>query len=575
MMSDREYLDAIRFIDKIYKQLYKSKEVSFRKNVYLKFENIRHYLDKMELIHKKALSNPKYIEVIKNLYYEKYIIKRSDIPHQYYHNYVNRLKDQGYGYITLTNELESQIQDEIIKNQKESLDVWLNFLFSEDSQHYSMWSKFWAFQGMLKIGKYNFETKSFSKRRKDNISRFADLNENALKLSLEYIERYIKKKEIDDDGLKRIIKSGSFECVYGYIIELLNSKVNEGVWVKYPKNSDPIPLVKSLRGYNIDWCTLGTKSASDHIKLGDFHIFYTKDLEGKYKVPRVAIRMVDNEIAEIRGIGEGQSVEPELEKIVEAKLNEFANKDIYYKKVKDMEYLTHIYMLYQEGKKLSAYNLRFLYEIDCTIDGFGYDKDPRIKEIIDSRNIRQDLATIFNCSINKIAMDEEELYSNPKEIICNYGNLKYREGMQFPKLKCIIGKADFSKLDTIQNIVPELESVTDTFYGDKLKVAFGLEKLSYIGGSAVFDELKSAVGLNNLKLIGWTAYFNKLTDLLGLDNLISIRYSAEFSSLTSLEHLEVLKYIGGNLHVESLEDTSKLTDLSIGGTIYSKKQKER
>lgn len=573
-MNDKEYLDAIRFIDKIYKTLYKSKEVSFGKNVYLKFDNIRSYLDKMDLIHRKALLNSKYIDMIKKLYYDKYIIKSNDIPRQYYYNYIERFKESGHGNIVLTNELKKQIQDDIINNQKESLDPWLNFLLSEKSSEYTIWSKFWAFQGMLKLGKYNPETKTFNKRRKNSILRFADLNEDALKLSLEYIERFIKKKSLDDEKLEKLIKSGSFECVYGYIIEQIIAHTDEGVWVKYPKGSDPVPLVKSLQGYNLDWCTIGMKSASDHLQLGDFHIFYTKDHNGKFKVPRAAIRMVDNNIAEIRGIGEGQSVEPQLEKILESKLNEFPNKDIYYKKVKDMEYLTHIYTLHKMGKKLSAYNLRFLYEIDNTIDGFGYDKDPRIKEIIDSRNIKEDLATIFNCPLELIATTEEELYNNPENIVCYCGDLKYKDNTKFPKLKCVMGKAVFYNLETIIGIVPELESVTDTFYGEKLKTAKGLENLKYIGGSAVFDELESAIGLNNLKLIGWTAYFNNLKDLSGLDNLISIRWSAEFDSLLSLDHLEVLKYVGGNLHVESLEDTSKLNQINVGGTIYVKNQKK-
>ena len=36
----------------------------------------------------------------------------------------------------------------IINEQKDSLDNWLNYFFSEDSSYMEMWAKVWAFQGI-------------------------------------------------------------------------------------------------------------------------------------------------------------------------------------------------------------------------------------------------------------------------------------------------------------------------------------------------------------------------------------------------------------------------------------------
>lgn len=91
--------------------------------------------------------------------------------------------------------------------------------------------------------------------------------------------------------------------------------------------------------------------------------------------------MENKRIAEIRGVLEDQNIELELEDIVEKKLDEFPDKERYKKKVSDMKKLTNIYKNYKLNQELSKEELRFLYEIDSPIVGFGYYKDPRIEEI--------------------------------------------------------------------------------------------------------------------------------------------------------------------------------------------------
>ena len=175
--------------------------------------------------------------------------------------------------------------------------------------------------------------------------------------------------------------------------------------------------------------------------------------------------MQGNSIAEIRGIAENQNLETNMEEIVDKKLEEFPDKDLYKKKVKDMKMMTYIYTKFKNNVELTKDDLRFLYEIDNEIMGFGYEKDPRIKEIIERRNnSKKDLANAFDCEEDEIALTKEEALK---------GNIKYFRG----------------DLD--------LSSLTS---------AKGLNLPSQIGGSLYLNSLTSAEGLELPDKIGGAFY---------------------------------------------------------------------
>ena len=112
-----------------------------------------------------------------------------------------------------------------------------------------------------------------------------------------------------------------------------------------------------------------------------------------------------------------------MESIADKKLQEFLDYPKYQQKISDMKKLTKIYKEYQL-RELTAKELRFLYEIDKKIVGFGYKKDPRIEEILNNRNIKKDLSLIFECSEEEIGTNINVLYN--KKLMCYYGNLSFR-----------------------------------------------------------------------------------------------------------------------------------------------------
>lgn len=554
-MDDKEYLEAVKMIDRIYNQLYTKYEVThYAENKYNKFENIKIFIDRIEKIHNRAKNNPHLINQLKNYYYYKYVIKPEEIPESYYLHQQQLAFERGYGKIEITDYIKKKYQQQIIEDQKKSLDAWLDYFLSDDSNYIPMWAKFWAFQGMLKLGSYDKEKASFNKRSKSTTSIFLDLNREALALSIDYIRKYLNKNEIDDKDLEKLLKDGSFGKIYGYFLKKIEeskkNKIdsNEGIWVKYNKGSDHMPLVKSLQGYNTGWCTAGESTALSQLSRGDFYVYYTKDENGEYKVPRIAIRMQGNQIGEIRGVAPDQNLETNMEKVVEEKIKDFPDKDKYNKKVNDMRILTIIYKKNQKKEPLSIDELVFLYEIKEKIIGFGWHEDPRIKEIKDNRNYYDDLTTILGYQRNQVAFNIEELVKNRDSVVLYVGNLvipsnKYR----FPCLKRVIG----------------------SLYARTLKSADIFGSIEKIEGNAFLDSLIDAHGLENLTSIGGDAHFEKLSDTEGLNNLQSIHFSAHFCSLPTLDGLNVK--VVGKIYINSNASKSDNKQISYSDELFDKK----
>ena len=266
---------AVKLIDKLYSDLYISKEVLHHgsNNKYDKFNNIKLYMDKLDDIHNKIFKLQRHIEYLKKCYYDKYVIKRENIKESYYKHKLQIALENGYGCIELTDKLKKKYQDEIIENQKHSLDIWLDYLFS-DSCTYPSWVKYWVFQGMIKLGSYNQEKGVFNKRTKHTTDPFIELNEEALKQSIDLITIFLNKEKIDNDYLELLVSSGSFKKIYSYAIKSKKKEnKNIGIWIKYDKNSDYLELLESLKGYNTKWCTTGKGTAIDQLNEGAIYIY--------------------------------------------------------------------------------------------------------------------------------------------------------------------------------------------------------------------------------------------------------------------------------------------------------------
>ncbi|MFB6212694.1 MAG: hypothetical protein ABEI53_02695, partial [Candidatus Magasanikbacteria bacterium] len=230
-----------------------------------------------------------------------------------------------------------------------------------------------------------------------------------------------EKQAFSTESLRKMYAKALKETVPTEKKEL---KRTEGKWVKFPQGADPSeyvpedfdqPLLDSIQGHGTGWCTAGRNTAETQLEGGNFYVYYSETEEGDPETPRAAIRMEDNQIAEVRGIAEEQNLDPYITEVVDSKLDEFGEKGKEYKeKLEDTEKLNQIAEKHYSGQKLSKKELEFLYELNDSIEGFGYESDPRIEEIKEDRDTKEDMLTIFECSEEEIASSPDEIDENTK-----------------------------------------------------------------------------------------------------------------------------------------------------------------
>lgn len=406
-MNEDEFLNKL-YEDITNKKLHLYSEKS--KDLSVKKKRVKEYFDKLDRVQTKIIKKNK-VYILKELYYRRYVIKREDIPETYFKKMEQMYLEKGCGRHYFSDEEKDKIANTIITDQKKSLDDILDYFLSEDSRFYPMSLKYWAFQGLINIGEYNKETKKFQRRTSKTINKFIDFNIEALSLAIDTMSKMLNGEKV----LNGVLKTDSFIKLYNYFFNNLDNinkdKVDSirGNWVKYEQGSDPVPLVCSLQGKGTGWCTVGEETARKQLEDGDFYVYYSADLQGDYTNPRIAIRMNgSNQIEEIRGVAYRQNMEPELMPVLEEKLKEFPDSKKYRKKVRDMEKLTEIYNKFEGKKELSKEDLRFLYQIDTNILGFGHRDDVRIYEILRTRNKIADLTDILECTEDEIAFTEFE-----------------------------------------------------------------------------------------------------------------------------------------------------------------------
>ena len=513
----------IDMISKVYVNLHNNQRVLNSSNKSdKKRERIIKYFNRLEEVHNKVskTKSASAEKILKNFYYDLYIIKPENIPESYFNNQIELARERGYGNIILSDKDKERMIKQVIDDQKETLDKWIEyFLYDEESSYYEMWEKYWVFQGLQTLGKYDKKTYKFSKRDKTTVYPFPPVEREYIFTTLKLMEDFLKDKKTEED-IKNALEAGNFKLLYEYVIKQSmlrgekQSSSTSGKWIKYEQGSDYNILRNSLQGYYTGWCTAAGENFAKHqLANGDFYVYYTLDNNGEAKVPRIAIRMDGStKIGEIRGIADKQNMEPEMMPILEEKLEEFPDRDKYYKKEHDMKLLTLIDKKVNKNIELNLDELKFLYEMDNEIEGFGYEKDPRIQEIINKRNQKKDYALIYNINENEIALTQEEWKENPKQYKILLNDLK-------------LDYVTSSKELILPNIISgnlELKELTN---------ASGLLLPDKVGGSMQLNSLISAKDLKFPKII------NKDLDL---------------SCLFDAENIILPEKIGGNLNLSCL-----------------------
>jgi hypothetical protein len=388
------------------------------------------------------------LHILKQKMHEFFVIKPEEIPEAVFLLEQRIARERGHGDVEITEEFRRQKTQEVITNQRQSLDAWVDYLSSSDAM-YPDYLKYFAFRSILKMGAYDKEKKEFTKRTIETVKPFPDINREALAYVLDAIEKRYGVENVSSPLNKDfggLLEDANFAKLYAFAIDKLTPATGEqlentkGKWVKYVQGSDHMPLVNSLQGHGTGWCTAGESTAQKQLAAGDFHIYYSEDSEGNPNIPRVAIRMEGDKIAEVRGIAEQQNLDPYIGSIVEEKIKEFPDGKQYEKKSSDMKLLTEIENKTKRGEELNRDELVFLYEIEREVEGFGYEIDPRIYELRSQRDQKKDLKNILGV----------DKYTG----LLNLRGFRSTEGVTFPPV--VEGDVVLSYLDISNVTLPKL-----------------------------------------------------------------------------------------------------------------------
>lgn len=383
-------------------------------------EKIQAYLDRFkEIIEAKDPDKQRLgLAALKKVLYEAHVIQAEDIPESYFRLQQQIAREQGVT-IEITPELRQEAVKVVQEDQRASLDKWIDYLASPDAL-YPDWAKYWAFRSLVGMSLYDREKAQFGTRSKHTTAPFPDLNHEALAYAVdlilkeargEQIENPLQQgqnvfaregKRVSDEAFQHLLTTENFSRYYAFAIEHMVSdnaelfKNTKGEWRVFKQGSNPLELTKTLQGHGTGWCTAGESTAAHTLKHGDFYVYYSNNSLGVPTIPRLAIRMEGDTIREVRGVAHKQEIDPYISPILEEKMTEFGEQGEKYKqKAADMRRVTELVSKNEQGEVFTRDDLMFLYEFERQIEGFGYDDDPRIEELLKERNTLADAKILF------------------------------------------------------------------------------------------------------------------------------------------------------------------------------------
>ena len=445
-----------------------------------------------------------------------------------------------------------KVKDDYIKlvHEKRSLQLsslsrWTEYLLKNDAQH-PPWFRYLAIRGALKMGDIDRDAPKFAHRSKDTTAPFPELNAEALGFVFKALSNHSDPSLLENIEekltlpLRTALAANNFSALYAVALVACNQTIDrsrlEGEWRKYDQFSEHTILERDLSGKGTGWCT-ATGSASGHLKGGDFYVFYTKNEKGECTVPRLAIRMDNDRIIEIRGIAPGQEVEPEFVEVAKKMGMTLPGYEEFKKAFAEMKRMTEIdkscfrrdaagkFAERLEPKPLfSKDDLRFLYEIDSKISSFGYEQDPRIEEILQTRSDKlADYAQMYEVERDQVVTDKRDITSSTRVYI---GDLVGPEDCQLLNGRnepiIIAGKAHFRDCTSL-NSIPE--GIVFNANADFR----GCTSLTAISKGVVFKSGANFKGCTFLTVISEGSVFNGYVGFEGCISLTSISEGVMFN----------------------------------------------
>ena len=312
----------------------------------------------------------------------------------------------------------------------------LKQLFDEEIKKLPIWAKLIIFHSVLKIGSFNCSKKEFLTREDDLIAPFIEIDMESLKQCILFAKAALDIENLEEKKLKEILSPKNMAKLYSNLVSHKKSNLYSNLstknskkqqantdiqWIHYWRNRDndnieynpnikPVyqAIYDSLQGHNTGWdIAINIEETKSKNRDSDMYIGFTKDEKGNYTIPRVAYFEIPDwqgeKIEKVIGLGENQTVEPELQSIVDKRIEFYESGKKYLRRQNDKKRISTIYSKWQNKAPLTKEDLEFLYELD-EYRNYNISGDYRIKEILKSRDKEQDLMFVFGCQKNEISL---------------------------------------------------------------------------------------------------------------------------------------------------------------------------
>jgi GNAT superfamily N-acetyltransferase len=420
------------------------------------------------------------------------------------------------------------------ETQKSTLAEWVNYL---NQSEYPYAFRYLILRAVL-LDNYDFKNDQLVKRNKKTIRNFTAFDAGTLAELFTNKSDYLLKdfSILQLENIERIVKAKEIAKASG-----------GGTWLKFNGGSNTPEAERRANATELMqlvqdtyWCT--KTNASGQLNGGDFYVYVTESEDKKF--PRIAIRMNENKVDEVRGnASAAQDLEPEMIPIAESFLEKNFQDESGKKWLESVRYNKRAYNLYLKVLEEGIFE-GFVEEfIDLKKDEkrFTLDYSDRNGHIQRSENYlnenKDELRAVYG---DRVAMDLNEFNPKTTEIIIGDA---YFEDSQFQSLGNLVtigGGADFQN-SQVQDL-GNLQTIGGIADFEKSQVQ-SLGNLQTIGGDAYFGG-SQVQDLGNLQTIGGRAYFEN-SQVQDLGNLQTIKGSASFRD-SQVQDLGNLQTIGGD-----------------------------
>lgn len=522
-----------------------------------------------------TLGTDQHYKLRRNRAIAKFCIQSDDFPEKFFESWITRNNEVGLGLDQLTDRKRKQLKDAIITGQQKRLKQWIKYINAESSG-YPIWFRFYVLSNIVKLKEYDTKKGKFPRRSSSSTSNFPELNPDVIADIYRHItdpefhsakkidlSRQYFKMETRDQHSELPPMDANFARLYefwthDFLRRVTDKDLDEtsGVWIKYEQGDFAQDVTRSVSGYNTGWCVANFGQSDLFLKHGDIFIYYTPISTGEVVVPRLIIRMENQTVIEVRGRGQHQEIEPQLLEIAKEKLLELPGGDQYFGRVADMNQLTEIVLKDQEGQILTREDLTFLYEIEKPITSFGMKRDPRIESLLNSRDPQKDLAFLFACEPEQVALSPEDI--NFETVVCRF-NIDRKTPLEldsYPNVIAVVGEANFERMP---NRFPKV-----TFVSGSAQPGNHMSELCVVGDRLIFSN--SYRGLEHLIKVGSSALLSSSKG--DFPNLESV--GGDLIANYSAASFPALRHVGGDLRIEGNRIDWLAEDLVVEGRIFGK-----